>query len=79
MSPPGEKWTKWIPSQALFSPYLILSPGGKKCLKLGSFFPRGKESPRHYFPPGESFDGGKKCLLHRELIQFRNNSKLYSF
>ena len=31
-TPGGRKWTKWTPSQALSSPLIIFSPGGKKCL-----------------------------------------------
>merc|ERR1711873_327920 len=45
--PPGEETRQiWTPSQALSSPSLILSPGGKN--GLGTFF-------------GESFDRGKSA------------------
>ena len=41
-----------------FSPLPIFSPG-EKVPKIRQFFPRGKLSPRQFFPPGENSEGGK--------------------
>ena len=48
-----------------FFPLIISSPGGKKCLNLGTFFPWGKKTPRQFFPRGKVLAGGEKRLLHR--------------
>ena len=63
--PPGEEKSLNGHPHRHFFPPSNFSPGGKKCLKSGSFFPRGKKVPRRFFPPGENSGGGKKRRLHR--------------
>ena len=65
ISPGGKHWPNLDNLTGSSFPPTDFFPRGKKVPKIRQFFPRGKQWPSHFFPPGEDFDGGRKCLLHR--------------
>ena len=78
ISPGGKQWPNLDNLTCSSFPPTEFFPRGKKVPKIRQFFPRGKQWPRYFFPPGEDFDGGRKCLLHRNLSVYKFQSHVIS-